>query len=60
VLFWASWRDPAARHQIGLGATLVSQFSWILYLFGAFLIFTGIKMWIIGRPRARTSRTTRC
>jgi tellurite resistance protein TerC len=32
---------------IGLGATLVSQFSWILYLFGAFLIFTGIKMWVI-------------
>jgi tellurite resistance protein TerC len=32
---------------IGLGATLVSQFSWVLYLFGAFLIFTGIKMWII-------------
>ena len=32
---------------IGLGATLVSQFSWVLYLFGGFLIFTGIKMWII-------------
>ncbi len=29
------------------GATLVSQFSWLLYLFGAFLIFTGIKMWIV-------------
>ena len=25
----------------------MSQFSWVLYLFGAFLIFTGIKMWII-------------
>lgn len=29
---------------IGLGAAIVSQFSWILYVFGAFLIFTGIKM----------------
>lgn len=29
---------------IGLDATLVSQFSWLLYLFGAFLISTGIKM----------------
>lgn len=29
---------------IGLGTTLVSQFSWVLYLFGAFLLFTGIKM----------------
>ncbi|WP_145595368.1 TerC family protein [Yersinia aleksiciae] len=26
------------------GSWLVSQFSWILYLFGAFLLFTGIKM----------------
>ena len=32
---------------IGLGAALVTQFSWILYLFGAFLVITGIKMWII-------------
>jgi tellurite resistance protein TerC len=29
---------------IGLGAALVHQFDWILYLFSAFLIFTGIKM----------------
>jgi tellurite resistance protein TerC len=26
------------------GVWLVSQFSWLLYLFGAFLVFTGIKM----------------
>ena len=26
------------------GVWLVSQFAWILYLFGAFLVFTGIKM----------------
>jgi tellurite resistance protein TerC len=30
---------------IGLGATLVREFSWILYVFGAFLVVTGIKMW---------------
>jgi tellurite resistance protein TerC len=29
---------------IGLGAALVYQFSWILFLFGAFLVFTGIRM----------------
>jgi tellurite resistance protein TerC len=29
---------------IGFGAALVTQFSWILYVFGAFLVFTGIKM----------------
>jgi tellurite resistance protein TerC len=28
-----------------IGAWLISQFHWILYLFGAFLVFTGIKMW---------------
>ena len=26
------------------GVWLVTQFAWILYLFGAFLVFTGIKM----------------
>ena len=29
---------------IGLGTALVSSFHWVLYLFGAFLIVTGIKM----------------
>jgi tellurite resistance protein TerC len=28
-----------------VGAWLISQFHWILYLFGAFLLFTGVKMW---------------
>ncbi|MBU3655466.1 MAG: TerC family protein [Alphaproteobacteria bacterium] len=27
------------------GAWLINQFHWLLYLFGAFLVFTGIKMW---------------
>ena len=27
------------------GAWLIMQFHWILYVFGAFLVFTGIKMW---------------
>jgi tellurite resistance protein TerC len=29
---------------IALGAALVQQYSWVLYIFGAFLIATGIKM----------------
>jgi tellurite resistance protein TerC len=29
---------------IGLGAWLISQFHWVLYIFGAFLLITGIKM----------------
>ncbi len=27
------------------GVWLIEQFHWMLYLFGAFLLFTGIKMW---------------
>ena len=29
---------------IFIGAVLVSRFEWILYIFGAFLLYTGIKM----------------
>ena len=48
VLFWGILGVIVLRAlMIGLGATLVSQFSWLLYLFGAFLVFTGIKMWIV-------------
>jgi tellurite resistance protein TerC len=48
VLFWGILGVIVLRGiMIGLGAALVGQFSWILYLFGAFLIFTGTKMWII-------------
>ncbi|MCM5570749.1 TerC family protein [Burkholderiaceae bacterium FT117] len=28
-----------------IGAWLISQFHWVMYVFGAFLVFTGIKMW---------------
>ena len=28
-----------------VGAWLIAQFHWVLYLFGAFLLITGIKMW---------------
>jgi tellurite resistance protein TerC len=27
------------------GAWLITRFDWVLYIFGAFLVFTGIKMW---------------
>ncbi len=45
VLFWGILGVILLRGiMIGLGTTLVSEFSWILYIFGAFLILTGIKM----------------
>lgn len=28
-----------------IGGWLIAEFHWILYVFGAFLLFTGIKMW---------------
>ena len=34
---------------IFIGAVLVSRFEWILYIFGAFLLYTGIKMVKQGR-----------
>jgi tellurite resistance protein TerC len=48
VLFWGIIGVIVLRAiMIGLGAALVSQFSWILYVFGVFLVLTGIKMIII-------------
>jgi tellurite resistance protein TerC len=32
---------------IAAGAALVQQYSWVLYIFGAFLVATGIKMLIV-------------
>ncbi len=47
VLFWGIIGVIILRAiMIGLGATLVSQFSWVLYIFLGFLILTGIKMWL--------------
>lgn len=48
VLFWGILGVIVLRAvMIGLGAALVSEFSWVLYLFGAFLVITGIKMWLL-------------
>lgn len=49
VLFWGILGVIVLRAiMIGLGATLVAEFSWILYIFAVFLIVTGIKMLYIG------------
>ncbi len=45
VLFWGVLGAIAMRAVfIGLGAALVSRFEWIMYVFGAILIFTGFKL----------------
>jgi tellurite resistance protein TerC len=46
VLFWGILGVIVLRAiMIGLGATIVSQFSWVLYVFALFLILTGVQMW---------------
>ena len=32
---------------IAIGIALVAKFGWILYIFGAFLLFTGVKMFFV-------------
>ena len=45
VLFWGIIGVIVLRAiMIGLGTALVKEFDWILYIFGAFLLFTGVKM----------------
>ena len=48
VLFWGILGALAMRGAvIGTGAALVSSYSWILYLFGVFLIFTAVRMLVV-------------
>lgn len=45
VLFWGILGALVMRAIfIFAGVTLINHFSWVIYVFGAFLIFTGIKL----------------
>ncbi len=45
VLFWGVLGALVMRlTMIFVGATLINRFHWIIYIFGAFLVYTGIKM----------------
>ena len=45
VLFWGVMGALFMRlTMIFVGATLINKFHWIIYIFGAFLVYTGIKM----------------
>ena len=45
VLFWGILGALVMRGaMIVAGAYLIQQFHWIMYVFGAFLVFTGIRM----------------
>jgi len=48
VLFWGILGVIVLRAiMIGLGAALVMEFAWVMYLFAAVLIATGIKMLVM-------------
>ncbi len=58
VLFWGIIGALVMRGlMIGIGAQLIARFHWILYLFGAFLIFTAIKMLVIRESHDDPSNT---
>lgn len=47
VLFWGILGVIVFRAiMIAVGAALISQFSWVLYIFALFLIYTGFKMFV--------------
>ena len=57
VLFWGILGVIVLRAiMIGVGATLVAEFGWILYLFAAFLIVTGIKMLVMKEAEPDVSK----
>ena len=57
VLFWGILGVIVLRAiMIAIGATLVAEFSWVLYVFAAFLILTGVKMLMIGDKPADLSQ----
>ena len=48
VLFWGIVGALVMRGaMIAIGAALITRFSWIIYVFGGFLILTGIKMLVV-------------
>jgi len=45
VLYWGIVGALVMRGAlIALGTALISNFHWVIYIFGAFLVYTGIKM----------------
>jgi len=45
VLFWGVMGALFMRlTMIFVGAALINKFHWIIYIFGAFLVYTGVKM----------------
>ena len=56
VLFWGILGALAMRGvMIGVGAKLIAEFHWVLYVFGGFLILTAAKMLLVKTDHADPS-----
>lgn len=57
VLFWGILGALILRAIfIAAGSALISNFHWMIYVFGAFLVFTGIKMYLQGDEKLEPDR----
>ncbi|MCX5734150.1 MAG: TerC family protein [candidate division NC10 bacterium] len=57
VLFWGIMGAVVFRGVcIAAGAALLAHFEWILYIFGGFLVFTGLKLLRSGEDHIEPSR----
>ncbi len=57
LLFWGILGALVMRGaMIAAGAELISQFDWVLYVFGAFLVFTGVKMLFSGKDTVQPEK----
>ena len=60
VLFWGVLGALVMRGtMIAVGAQLVARYHWILYLFGAFLLYTAVKMLLSGGDAATSPDESR-
>lgn len=57
VLFWGVVGVIVLRAiMIGMGVQIIRQFEWILYVFAAFMIFSGIKIFFVPHKRVEISK----
>ena len=43
---------------IAVGAAAINDFSWVFYVFGAFLVYTAVKLAKQGPPTTTSTRRT--
>jgi tellurite resistance protein TerC len=57
LLFWGILGALVMRGaMIAAGVGLINQFDWVLYVFGAFLVFAGVKMLFSGKETVQPEK----